>query len=223
MTIPEYEHLSHLPERPNRSCAANLPLVDEANAEGEVAILFEYFRSHFGRQDVPGILKCFATHPPLLRHMMQMSESLIFSDGSLGRRHKEMIATLVSEQNACRYCADSHSYFLRLHGGSAEVLYALQHNDLSSPSLSAGEQALLRFVLKVNANSAQIERADVESLRDHGWRDLQIAEAVHVASLFATFNRVANSFGLPSQGLLELYQREEDTRNMEQTQIERAL
>lgn len=38
-----------------------------------------------------------------------------------------------------------------------------------------------------------------------GWSELQIAEAVHVTALFAAFNRVANGFGLGSQGLLALY------------------
>jgi alkylhydroperoxidase family enzyme len=38
-----------------------------------------------------------------------------------------------------------------------------------------------------------------------GWTELQVAEAVHIASLFATFNRVANAFGLQSKGLLALY------------------
>jgi hypothetical protein len=36
------------------------------------------------------------------------------------------------------------------------------------------------------------------------WTDLQIAEAIHVTALFAAFNRIVNSFGLPSQELLKL-------------------
>ena len=31
-----------------------------------------------------------------------------------------------------------------------------------------------------------------------GWSEAQVAEAVHIAALFAAFNRIANSFGLPS-------------------------
>jgi alkylhydroperoxidase family enzyme len=42
-------------------------------------------------------------------------------------------------------------------------------------------------------------------LGNEGWSELQIAEAIHVAALFSTFNRVANAFGLKSQGLLALY------------------
>jgi len=202
VTLPEYQSLS---QRPRHSLSTNLPVVEESLADGEVAALYAHFREHFGRQDVPGILKCFATHPPLLRHMMDISDRLIFSDGHLGRRHKEMIATLVSTQNRCAYCADSHGYFLRVHGGSDEVLCALQRIDLDSPSLTERERALLRFVLKVNGDSAQISSTDIEQLAIHGWSELQASEAIHVTALFATFNRVVNAFGLPSQGLLAWY------------------
>jgi uncharacterized peroxidase-related enzyme len=117
-----------------------------------------------------------------------------------------MIATLVSVQNACPYCADSHGYFLRVHGGSSQALDAIRTNDLRSPDLSVAEQVLLAFARKVNFSSDEIVRTDVELLLNAGWSELQVAEAVHVAALFSTFNRVANAFGLASQGLLSLYE-----------------
>jgi uncharacterized peroxidase-related enzyme len=188
------------------SSSTNLAVVEEDAASVEVAALYAHFRSHFGRPDVPGILKCFATHPPLLKHMMDLSGSLIFSDGHLTRRQKEMIATLVSSLNACPYCADSHAFALRMNGGSAEALCAIQQDNLLSPALTSGEQALLSFVAKVNTSSHQIARSDMDAMQEAGWSELQIAEAVHVAALFATFNRVVNAFGLPSQGLLAMYE-----------------
>jgi uncharacterized peroxidase-related enzyme len=210
LAVPEYERLSRSMGRPRSSASRNLSGVEEDEAEGEVSEHYDYFRSHFGRTDIPGILKCFATHPPLLRHMMALSESMIFGDGHLTRRHKEMIATFVSSQNECPYCADSHGYFLRVHGGSAEALCAIQKNDLASSSLTAEEQKLLRFVQKVDSNSHEIDKADVDLLCQAGWSQPQIAEAVHVAALFATFNRVANAFGLQSQGLLALFESQGD-------------
>jgi uncharacterized peroxidase-related enzyme len=205
MALPEYEKIANFARKPGNATRTNIALVEESAATGEVAALYNHFRTHFGRPDVPGILKCFATHPPLLKHMMDMSEQLIFAEGSLGRKHKEMIATFVSAQNACPYCVDSHSYFLRVHGGSSKALAAIQAGDLHSPELTSAEQALLEFVGKVNVGSDEIHRADVDLLIQAGWSELQIAEAVHVAALFATLNRVANAFGLASQGLLALY------------------
>ena len=44
---------------------------------------------------------------------------------------------------------------------------------------------------------------DVDKLRDAGWKEEQIAEAVYVIALFAFFNRVADAFGIPSQEYLK--------------------
>ena len=206
MALPEYEKIARLGRNTGPHAPGNIALIEDSAATGEVSALYAHFRTHFGRPDVPGILKCFATNPPLLRHMMDLSEHLIFSDGSLGRRHKEMIATLVSTQNECPYCADSHGFFFRFHGGTSTALAAIQAGNLDLPELTAAEQALLKFVRKVNLNSNKIEKSDVDALLQSGWSQLQIAEAVHVAALFATFNRVANAFGLASQGLLALYE-----------------
>jgi uncharacterized peroxidase-related enzyme len=206
LTLPEYKKIAQLSRDTGPHAPTNIALVEESAASDEVAALYSHFRTHFGRPDVPGILKCFATHPPLLRHMMDLSEQLIFADGSLGRRHKEMIATLVSMQNECPYCADSHGFFFRVHGGTSVALAAIQAGNLSSPQLTRAEQALLEFARKVNHNSHQIAKSDVDAVLKCGWSQLQIAEAVHVAALFATFNRVANAFGLASQGLLALYE-----------------
>jgi alkylhydroperoxidase family enzyme len=45
---------------------------------------------------------------------------------------------------------------------------------------------------------------DIRQLNDAGWEQQQIAEATHITALFAFFNRVVNTFGLPSQHHLDL-------------------
>ncbi len=45
---------------------------------------------------------------------------------------------------------------------------------------------------------------DVQNLRDHGWTEDQISEAVYIIAMFAFFNRVADAFGVPPQHYLEL-------------------
>jgi alkylhydroperoxidase family enzyme len=100
-----------------------------------------------------------------------------------------------------------------MHGGSAEALSAVQQGDLDSPSLSVAEKGLLSFAGKVNSRSHEISAEDISKLRSIGWSEAQIAEAIHIAALFATYNRVANGFGLASQGLLELYENQNTEKN----------
>lgn len=178
-----------------------IPIVEEDAATGVVAKAYADYRTRFGRQHVPGILKCFATHPLLLEQMIALASSLLFAESHLTRTTKEMIATYVSCLNACPYCLDSHASSLRQQGASDEVLLAIFQGDLESPSINAQERRLLAFAGKVTDESYKISPADIQSLQDAGWHKQQIAEAVHIAALFACFNRVANAFGLLSQHL----------------------
>lgn len=178
--------------------SANLPLVDERSADEEVRASFARYRERFGRSDLPGIVLCFATNSALLKGMMQIAEDFLFSESLLSRRQKEMIATYISRQNACPYCADSHGALLEMQGGSPEMICALRHGDLNPQLFTRAEVALLEFAGKVNANSSTVTRADVEGAMRAGWTEAQTAEAVHIAGLFAAFNRIANGFGLPS-------------------------
>ena len=185
-----------------RTEARNLPVIEEGDAPPEVARLYGRFRESFGRPEVPAILKCFATHPPLLEHMLGLAQTMLFVEGALDRRQKELISTFVSSRNECAYCADSHGASLRTQGGTPAQLAAGLACDANSTALSKAEGALLRFVRKVTDESALIAPGDVEELRACGWTDLQIAETIHMGALFACFNRVVNAFGLPSQGML---------------------
>jgi uncharacterized peroxidase-related enzyme len=187
----------HVRQRAKPS-STNLPLMDELTASEEVRTLFAQYRERFGRTDLPGIVLCFATNSALLKSMMEIAEHLLFGESLLSRRHKEMIATWLSRQNACPYCADSHGALLATQGGRPEVICALQEGDLNPQIFTGAELALLNFAAKVNANSPPLTHNDVEVATRAGWTEAQIAETVHIAGLFAAFNRIANGFGLPS-------------------------
>jgi uncharacterized peroxidase-related enzyme len=205
MKTPEYEQLARRGNS-QQIHAANLDVVKEDSASPEIKRLYQQFREDFGRSQVPGILQCFETHAPLLTNMMGLAKSMLFVDGALGRQHKEMISTFVSVTNKCEYCADSHAYSFRLQGGSASALGAVVACDPNSHSIQANERTLLQFVKKITEESHAIIPADVEAMRVSGWTDLQIAEVIHVTALFASFNRVVNAFGLPSQELLKQFE-----------------
>jgi alkylhydroperoxidase family enzyme len=95
---------------------------------------------------------------------------------------------------------DSHGFFLRSQGGDEVVVQALSRGELAAAPVTDSERALLRLVEAVTRHAYRTTDADVEALRQCGWTDPQIAEAVYVTALFAFFNRVADAFGIDSQG-----------------------
>jgi len=63
---------------------------------------------------------------------------------------------------------------------------------------------LLDYVELITKAAFHSTAEDVQKLRDAGWSENQIAEAVYDTALFAFFNRVADAFGAPSQNYLVL-------------------
>ncbi len=78
-------------------------ITEEAQATGDTAAAYDYWRAGSGRQQVPGIIKCFGSRPDFLRQVVDFSNTIHFSEGHLIRRHKEMIASYVSYLNRCPY------------------------------------------------------------------------------------------------------------------------
>jgi hypothetical protein len=78
-------------------------ITEDAEATGEVAAAYDFWRAGSGRNQVPGIIKCFGARPDFLRQVVEFSNTVHFSEGHLSRRHKEMIASYVSYLNRCPY------------------------------------------------------------------------------------------------------------------------
>ena len=85
-------------------------------------------------------------------------------------------------------------------------MQALANGDLAGAGLSDAERALLEYVSKVTEAAYRTTHEDVQKLRDLGWKEPQIAEAVYITAMFAFFNRVADAFGIEPQNYLEMNQ-----------------
>lgn len=77
-----------------------------------------------------------------------------------------------------------------------EVRKCLSRADIEAAPIPDSERALMRFVEIITKHAYKTSDEDVQALRDHGWSDPQIAEAVYIAAFFAFFNRVADAFGI---------------------------
>jgi alkylhydroperoxidase family enzyme len=74
---------------------------------------------------------------------------------------------------------------------------------LDEAGLTPAERALMDYVKLITESAPRSTHDDVQRLRDAGWKEEQIAEAVYVTAMFAFFNRVADAFGVPSQEYLK--------------------
>jgi len=89
------------PELPKAQ--TKIRVIEDREATGDTAAAYDFWRAGSGRQQVPGIIKCFGARPDFLRQVVEFSNTIHFSEGHLSRRHKEMIASYVSYLNRCPY------------------------------------------------------------------------------------------------------------------------
>jgi alkylhydroperoxidase family enzyme len=79
---------------------------------------------------------------------------------------------------------------------------AILEGKLDEAELTPAERALMTYVELITNRAPRSTQADVQKLRDAGWTEDQIAEAVYIIAMFAFFNRVADAFGVPAQDYL---------------------
>lgn len=91
------------PTEASTAASTKIKIVEDADATGDLAAAYDFWRVGSGRKQVPGIIKCFGARPDFLRQVVEFSNAVHFSEGHLSRRHKEMIASYVSYLNRCPY------------------------------------------------------------------------------------------------------------------------
>jgi alkylhydroperoxidase family enzyme len=78
----------------------------------------------------------------------------------------------------------------------AETARALRAGDLDRAPISPAERLLLEFVGTLTRHAYKITDEQVQGLRDAGWNEAQIAEAVYDGAMFNLFVRLADAFDI---------------------------
>ncbi len=73
---------------------------------------------------------------------------------------------------------------------------ALRDGDLDAAPVTPAERLLLEFVGTLTKHAYRITDEQVQGLREVGWTDAQIAEAVYDGALFNLFVRLADAFDI---------------------------
>ena len=85
----------------------------------------------------------------------------------------------------------------------SEAAQALRDGNLDAAPITPAERKLLQLVEVLTRHAYRITDEQVQELRDVGWNDAQIAEAVYDAALFNLFVRLADAFGIEPPPLYE--------------------
>jgi len=90
---------------------------------------------------------------------------------------------------------ESHEKDLRSVVESDEQRQGVQ-GDYRSANLTPKEVALLDYAVKLTKHPLDVQRADLDALREHGFNDEQLVDAVHCIGYFNFVNRVLDGLGV---------------------------
>ena len=144
---------------------------------------------------VPNVFLALARRPDEFRAFFAYHDALMEKAGGLTKAEREMIVVATSALNNCQYCVVAHGAILRIRAKNPFIADQVAVN-FRKADLSDRLRAMLDFALKVAARAHEIDEADYEALREHGFSDDDAWDIAAIAALFAMSNRLANAFSI---------------------------
>jgi len=125
-----------------------------------------------------------------------MVQNFLLKETRLPYSTKERIALLVSLENNCKMCVDVHKNIAKMLGMSEEqVQETLQGVD--AINCEESEKELLKLCLKAaSKENYKTTQEDINRVKEAGYSELEILEAIRIAGYFNYINTLSNVFGL---------------------------
>jgi uncharacterized peroxidase-related enzyme len=164
-------------------------------ATGQLADAYEVFKEAMGSPIVPMVMQLSSIRPEITSSLTGLYRAL-FSGGELPRQAKEAIATYVAALNNCPYCVGAHTLLMQLHGASPEHVDAARSGDITAFTDDEETARFLPLAEKITRHAYKVTDADIQLLRDGGWSDEKILEAIGVVVYFNLINRLADTLGI---------------------------
>ena len=140
---------------------------------------------------VPNVFVALAHRPAEFRAFFAYHDALMEKEGGLTKAEREMIVVATSNANQCQYCVVAHGAILRIRAKNPLVADQVAVN-YRKADITPKQKAMLDFAMKVCLRSGEINDADFDTLRGHGFTDEDIWDIGAISAFFGLSNRMAN-------------------------------
>ena len=125
-----------------------------------------------------------------------MIQKYLLDETSLSYDIKESIALLISVENGCKMCVDVHKSIAKMLGLSDKRIEEVLKG-VDAISTTKEEKALLNFCIKASKkDNYKILKEEITALKEMGYSDVQVIEAVAITGYFNYINTLSNVFAL---------------------------
>src|SRR5471030_94545 len=118
----------------------------------------------------------------------QLTQILLRGESTLTEGERELIATVVSHGNQCKFCTAAHTAAADALLGEKETSEKVK-NDPGNAPVSEKMKYLLEIARKVQADARTVSPELVADAKKAGATDLELHDTVLIASLFCLYNK----------------------------------
>ncbi len=140
---------------------------------------------------VPNVFLALAHRPDEFRAFFAYHDALMEKEEGLSKGEREMIVVATSGLNHCIYCVVAHGAILRIREKNPYLADQIATN-YREADITDRHKAMLDFAAKVSLESHEVNDADFDKLREHGFSDEEIWDIGAITAFFALSNRMAN-------------------------------
>ena len=126
----------------------------------------------------------------------ELTQFLLRGPSTLAEGERELIATIVSFNNDCKFCTTAHTAAAEKLLGECDTPQAIKLNIETAP-VSEKMKALLTLAKQVQQSGKNVTSESVLRAKDAGATDIEIHDTVLIAALFCLYNRYVD--GLATQ------------------------
>lgn len=145
---------------------------------------------------VPNVFLMLAHRPAEFRAFFDYHDALMEKDAGLTKAEREMIVVATSGAGNCLYCVVAHGAVLRIRAKDPLVSDQLATN-YRKANITPRQRAMLDFAMKLSTRGGEVEDADLDALREHGFDEEAIWDIGAITAFFAMSNRLVHLTGTP--------------------------
>jgi len=137
---------------------------------------------------LPGITGLLEYRKDTGQPIRDLTQILMRGESTLTEGDRELIATIVSHGNHCRFCTTAHAAAADLLLGDKTITQQIRE-DIETAEVSEKLKALLQIAAAVGRNGKEVKPQMVERAKAAGATDAELHDTVLIAALFSLYNR----------------------------------
>lgn len=156
-------------------------------------------------QHLPGITGLLEYRKDTAPPIRELTQILLRGASTLTEGERELIATVVSHGNQCKFCTAAHTAAADVLLGESETSQKVKQ-DISTAPVTEKMKALLTIASMVRENGKSVTKEAIEQAKAEGATDIEIHDTVLIAALFCLYNRYVDGLATLTPAGSEFYQ-----------------